>query len=328
MSSFPKLVDFITSTTDVPCANATAKQNLWQEAIGNPMSDFLGRKGKRIRADLIGIAYQIAGGKNEAPDSIIDFIELLHAGSLIIDDIQDNSRNRRRKETMHLKYGVPLAINTGNMLYFAALEKLAEIDLNASEAMEIMQKSLHVIRRCHEGQALDLTATFDQLPPAVIPDTVLQISQMKTGSLTALACWLGGRLAGGDAVTCERLSNFGMELGIGLQMQNDFVELQKAAFSRRNSDDLRNRRITWPWAWLAEAYPTGDVKALSANVCEQLPEMQQVAQQFLERIEIVAVNEINERLEGSIAILQSLDLDPAITQKLNQIIATLELRYV
>ena len=328
MSSVPKLVDFITTTTDVSCTNTTAKQKLWQEAIGNPMFDFLGRKGKRIRADLIGIAYQIAGGQNDAPESIVEFIELLHAGSLIIDDIQDNSRNRRRKETMHLKYGVPLAINTGNMLYFAALEKLAEVDLGGNDAMAIMQKALQVIRRCHEGQALDLTATFDQLPPEVIPDTVLQISQLKTGALTALACWLGGRLAGGDEVTCERLSDFGMELGIGLQMQNDFVELQKAAFSRCNSDDLRNRRITWPWAWLSEAYPKSDVKSLSEKICQQLPEMQQVAQQFLERIEIVAVNEINERLEGSIAILQTLDLDPAITQKLNQIIATLELRYV
>lgn len=328
MSSVSKIVDFTTTTNDVSCGNLTAKQSLWQEAIGNPMSDFLGRKGKRIRADLIGIAYQIAGGQNEAPSALVEFIELLHAGSLIIDDIQDNSRNRRRKETMHLKYGVPLAINTGNMLYFAALEKLAEINLPGNQAMTIMQKSLHVIRRCHEGQALDLTATFDQLPPNVIPDTVLQISQLKTGALTALACWLGGRLAGGDEVTCERLSNFGMELGIGLQMQNDFVELQKVAFSRCNSDDLRNRRITWPWAWLAEAYPNGDVKSLAAKVCQAMPEMQHAAQQFLERIEIVAVNEINERLEGSIAILQTLDLEPSINQKLNQIIATLELRYV
>ena len=62
MSSVSKIVDLTTTTNDVSCGNLTAKQSLWQEAIGNPMSDFLGRKGKRIRADLIGITLELLMG--------------------------------------------------------------------------------------------------------------------------------------------------------------------------------------------------------------------------------------------------------------------------
>ena len=328
MSSLPNLMSSISQRTRSTSESCDARRKLWREALGAPLEDFLSRQGKRIRADLIGIAFRTAGGKGEAPSEIVEFVELLHAGSLIIDDIQDNSRNRRRQETIHLKYGVPLAINTGNWLYFAALERLAEVDLPPAKAMTIMNKSLRVIKHCHSGQALDLTATFNELPPHAIPQTVEQISQLKTGALTALAAWLGGMLGGGSDEVCENLSNFGLQLGIGLQMQNDFVELQKAAFSRCNSDDFRNRRITWPWAWLANTVSATEVQRLARLACEQIPEVQDCAQQILERIEIVAVNEINSKLEGSISELNTIDLDHRIRKQLDQIVATLELRYV
>jgi geranylgeranyl pyrophosphate synthase len=300
---------------------------LARRSLEKPLQDFLSRKGKRIRADLIEISFQLCGGLGKPPSEIVEFVELLHAGSLIIDDIQDNSRNRRQRETLHLTYGVPVAINTGNWLYFAALELLTQLDVPAERSLAIMKKVLRVIKQCHEGQALDLTATFDQVTPDQIPETVREISRLKTGALTSLAAWLGAVVAGADHADCERLSRFGTQLGIGLQMQNDFVELQKVAVSRCNSDDLRNRRCTWPWAWLAEAYPAADVTRLAKLACDQAPEQQHCAQQVLERIEIVAANEINEKLENSLDELSNLKIDSKIKNKLNTMIATLELHY-
>ncbi|MEL7500383.1 MAG: polyprenyl synthetase family protein [Planctomycetota bacterium] len=325
MSELPNLVDTALASIG---HSRTRKSPLRQAAIVNPVQDFLGRDGKGIRAELIQTSFQIAGGEGEPPKCVVEFVELLHAGSLVIDDIQDNSRNRRQQETMHLRYGVPLAINTGNWMYFAAIELLAGIDLAPSAVLDIVKKSLGVIKQCHEGQALDLTATFDECSPIELPEVVRTIGESKTGALTALATWLGGVAAGADASVCEQLAKFGMELGIGLQMQNDFVELQKVAVSRCNSDDLRNRRCTWPWAWLAEVYPAEEVQRLAKLAREQLPEPQDAAQQILERIEIVAVNEINQKLEGCLAELNGFRIETDVHEKLNRIVATVELNYV
>ncbi|MEM7782294.1 MAG: polyprenyl synthetase family protein [Planctomycetota bacterium] len=328
MSSIFNLMNSISNGRLSKNSSKDAIRQLWEDSFTGPLEDFLGRKGKRIRADLIDVTFRIGGGTGAVPDQIVQFVELLHAGSLIIDDIQDNSRNRRQKEAMHLKYGVPIAINTGNWLYFAAIELLTELDLPAVQLNRIMKKSLHVIKRCHEGQALDLGATFNQLAPHAIPETVQLISNLKTGALTSLAAWLGGVMSGADESICDELSEFGMSLGVGLQMQNDFVELQKAAFSRHNSDDFRNRRVTWPWAWLASSHSGVEVSRLAEDAMRQLPNIQNCAQQILERIDIFAVNEINQKLEGSAKVLDGLDVEDSVREKLDSIVATLELHYV
>ena len=312
----------------LPRRKTTDEQHLLQQALGDPIDYFLSRPGKRIRAELIEIAYRAAGGAGDLPANIIDFVELLHAGSLIIDDIQDNSLNRRQQETVHLKFGVPLGINTGNWMYFAALEKLSEVGTSPLQTLAIMKESLKVIKHCHEGQALDLTATFDRLEPNSLPRVVEQISELKTGALTGLAAMLGGVVATDDKRTLKTLSQFGRKLGMGLQMQNDFVELQKVASTGNSSDDLKNRRCTWPWAWLASAYSDAEVRRLASLCVEQLPEPQDAAQQILERIEIVAVNEINGKLEEALQVLETLGIDPAISKRMNQIITKLEFNHV
>lgn len=328
MSSHLNRFESLERTQNVAGQNSADEHDLLHQALGVPVEYFLGRPGKQIRTEVIEIAYQSAGGVADVPSGIVDFVELLHAGSLVIDDIQDNSLNRRQQEALHLKFGVPIGINTGNWMYFAALEILSEVGTSASQTLTIMKESLRVIKRCHEGQALDLTATFDGINPNSIPCVVQRISELKTGALTGLAAWLGGVVATEDHNTLETLSGFGRKLGMGLQMQNDFVELQKVAFSRCSSDDLKNRRCTWPWAWLAEAYPAVEVQRLAKLAVEQLPEPQDFAQQLLERIEIVAVNEINNKLEEALRMLENLNIDASISKRMNQIVNTLELHYV
>ncbi|MEM9411189.1 MAG: polyprenyl synthetase family protein [Planctomycetota bacterium] len=300
----------------------------WKEVVYGPLEDFLNRKGKRIRAELIEISFQLGGGQGRPPSQIIDFVELLHAGSLIIDDIQDNSRNRRQKEALHLTYGIPVAINTGNWLYFAALEFLTDLELPSADLMQITKKVLKVIKDCHEGQAIDLMATFDKVPASHMVSTVQQISHLKTGGLTGLAAWLGGVVASADEETCNRLALLGQDLGVGLQMQNDFVELQRAAVSRCSSDDLRNRRCTWPWAWLANSQSSDVLQSIAKFACDEMPNCQSTASRMLEKIEIIAVNQINQKLMHALNAIEKFEAEQSIKNRLNQIVTNLELHYV
>ena len=96
---------------------ATAEQ-LVSVGLTQPVDEFLRRGGKRFRATLLELAYRIAGGDGNVPTPVLEAVELLHAGSLIIDDIEDGTEERRGGAAMHAKIGVPSAINAGNWLYF------------------------------------------------------------------------------------------------------------------------------------------------------------------------------------------------------------------
>src|SRR6516165_313911 len=86
---------------------------------------------------------------------------------------------------------IPLALNTGNWMYFQAIDKLATSPFRSRTRHRILALTTRTIRRCHEGQALDLSARVDLLAPEEIYPAARAISRLKTGGITALAAWLG-----------------------------------------------------------------------------------------------------------------------------------------
>ncbi len=81
----------------------------------------------------------------------------------------------------------------------------------------------------------------------------------------ALAAWLGATAARGEESVVVALDEFGMRLGRGLQMINDLAELNATAEQRGRCDDIRNRRVTWPWAWLAQIAATDEYRRLQLD---------------------------------------------------------------
>ena len=227
-------------------------QYLWNQALNIPAEQFMTRCGKQIRSMLIREAFIAAGGVGDTPRAIAESIELLHAGSLIIDDIEDDSAERRGEPTLHRQIGLPLALNTGNWMYFRALEKLSELETDNRTKYRMISQTVRIVRRCHEGQALDLSAAVNLVAQQDVLPIVRTISRSKTGGLTALSAWLGAVTAFGSGATRKALTRFGMNVGVCLQMQNDLNELTQFVNGEQRFDDLRNARVTWPWAWAAK----------------------------------------------------------------------------
>jgi geranylgeranyl pyrophosphate synthase len=192
-------------------------------------------------------------------------VEILHAGSLIVDDIQDGSRQRRGRAALHHLIGLPLALNTGNWLYFWPLTLISNVGLPPAAELKLQHRIADTLRQCHEGQALDLSARISELHPSEIYGLVQVISERKTGSLMALAAVLGSVAAGADDQTIDALSQFGERLGVGLQMQNDLSELTGNAGPLKHPEDLLHGRVTWPWAWAAERLPAAQFDALQTR---------------------------------------------------------------
>jgi geranylgeranyl pyrophosphate synthase len=271
---------------------ATLPQRLWNQGLFQPAEDFLARRGKQIRAEIVSAAFAVGGGRGEVPSELRDFMELLHAGSLIVDDIEDGSNERRGAPALHCTHGIPIALNTGNWMYFLALEKLMLISNSPSASISTLRLAITVIRRCHEGQALDLAARVDELGVDEVAPTCAEITRLKTGALTGLGARLGGMAAGAELGVCRALEAFGRRLGVALQMQNDLQELESAALQGR-SDDLRNARTTWPWAWAAELCPAECFQSLQRRLSTAVPN-------DLDRLAIALLKHVAK--EGRLAI--------------------------
>ena len=209
----------------------------------------------KIRAALVELSYRISGGTDDVPRSLIDAIETLHAGSLIVDDIEDGSELRRGEPTLHRQVGLPLALNTGNWMYFRALESLAKLSLNDADQHRMLGISIATIRECHEGQAIDLAAKIYEVDQQAVFAIANGICERKTGALTSLAARLVAIAAGASNDHEQALASFGCQLGNCLQMRNDLDELRQVGSDGLRRDDMKNARVTWPWAWYAASCP-------------------------------------------------------------------------
>ncbi|HWN71163.1 MAG TPA: polyprenyl synthetase family protein, partial [Haliangium sp.] len=229
--------------------------HLWERALLGPAREFLRRPGKRFRGRLVEMCWLLAGGAAEGmPAELPLVVELLHAGSLIIDDIQDGSAMRRGAPALHHVYGTALALNTGNWMYFwplALIDRLERLGLASERAAELHRRVRHTLTCCHQGQALDLALKVTELEQGEVPRVVKVTTQLKTGALMELGAALGAVAAGASSRALEAMCRFGRELGTGLQMLDDLGAITSTARRDKGAEDLRLGRPTWPWAWAA-----------------------------------------------------------------------------
>ena len=229
---------------------------VWRRALAAPAAEFLARPGKQLRTTIVRAGWMLGGGDPAAmPDGLPLVIELLHAGSLIVDDVEDDSHERRGAPTLHRVVGVPLAINTGSWMYFWALAELADLGLPPETELAAHRAATATLVRCHQGQALDLAVRIAELEVCDVPAVVAATTRLKTGALCALAAELGAIAAGASIEVRAAIAGFGAAMGSGLQMLDDLGSLTSPARRDKGREDLRGGRPPWPWAWLAEQGP-------------------------------------------------------------------------
>ena len=234
----------------------------WREALVGPALAFLDRPGKDLRARLVRAGWTLAGKPATGmPASLPRSIELLHAGSLIVDDVQDGSDHRRGAPSLHKLVGEPLAINTGSWMYFWALAELSRLGIAGA-----LERAVAILVRAHQGQALDLSTRITELEMREAPGVVAATTRLKTGALCRLAMELGAMAAGAPPRVVVAIGALGESAGMALQMLDDLGCIVASERRGKACEDLLACRPTWPWAWLAAS---GDAVAWSA-LCSQM----------------------------------------------------------
>jgi geranylgeranyl pyrophosphate synthase len=296
------------------CAlDPTVPAAVWRAALAGPAATFLTRPGKDLRARLVRAGWVLAGrAAAELPERLARVIEILHAGSLIVDDVQDAAVQRRGGPALHRLVGEALAINTGSWMYFWALSELAELAIPGA-----VEAALATLVRCHQGQALDLAARVDTLAMRDVPAVVAATTRLKTGALCRFATELGARAAGAAADAVARIGGFGERTGTALQMFDDLGSI--GARRNKGREDLLQARPTWPWAWLAEqddpfvwARLTHDLVCVGAGLA--YPEA--LADGLAERVYTTGKARATEMLEAALTALGTGDEARAIAAEL------------
>jgi geranylgeranyl pyrophosphate synthase len=262
----------------------------WEKALSAPLSDFLERPGKEFRAALVETAYRLVRPLGDCPPALPKLVEIIHAGSLIVDDIQDDSKTRRGAPCLHVTYGLPVALNAGNWLYFWAFALVEELELDPLAQLQVYKALSRTMFACHYGQGLDLTARVTDLPQQEVAHIVETSTRLKTGALMSFAAALGAIAGGADTRQLDALAHFGMQLGLGLQMLDDVGGLLNEKRWLKGAEDLTLGRPTWPWAWLATD--------LSANAYADLRTLAGAARDGQHKLDALAKH-MRHELRGS-----------------------------
>jgi geranylgeranyl pyrophosphate synthase len=215
------------------------------KAVAEPIWEFLGRGGKRWRPALFLLICE-ALGKN--PENFVDFAiipEVIHNGTLMVDDIEDASEFRRGKPCTYKIYGLDIAINAGNAMYYLPLLPLIEKreKVSPEKLCKIYEIYVQEMISLSLGQAMDIAwhrglANADKINE----EDYLQMCAYKTGTLARMAAKIAAVLADADAELVEKLGRFTESIGVAFQIQDDVLDLKGADFAEKKGG--RGRDIT------------------------------------------------------------------------------------
>jgi len=232
--------------------------------------------GKRIRAGLPLAA--LAHRKNIAiqPDSLDSLLatdesvqaaiwlglalELLHSGTLAHDDVMDGDKVRRNQPTVWVQFGIPQAINSGDILFYLAQECILRAPgppTQSTQAIAGLNRSMQLVIA---GQAIEMALRRDQRLPT--PADYKTLARGKTGGLFGLGLYFGLLSAGVPDAELDNVWELGLKLGQLFQVQDDILDLvgEKGRGSHKN--DLREGKPSWLIAEAAQALSPADAQHL------------------------------------------------------------------
>jgi geranylgeranyl pyrophosphate synthase len=182
------------------------------QAISKPIWELLSRGGKKWRPFLMQLSYKAVGGKNNI-EKFMALPELIHNGTLIIDDIEDCSNLRRGKPCIHKLFGINIAINAGNSLYYLPLLLITKDNsLNPVLKVKIYELINKEMVKLSFGQAKDISAILGKA----------------------------------NTKQTEALGKFAESIGIAFQIQDDILNITEKGWGKEFGEDITEGKKTLP----------------------------------------------------------------------------------
>lgn len=197
--------------------------------------------GKRIRPALLLLAARASGSdQRDRAVTLAAVAEMMHAATLIHDDIVDHSAMRRGRPSANARWGSDVSVLVGDFLYSRAIQILV-----ANGDLRILQAFADATVCMTEGEVLQLQLLRDL---KISEADYLRIVTGKTAALMSAAARAGALVAGAPMPTVEALAAFGLNLGIGFQLVDDALDYvaREERLGKPVGSDFREGKITYP----------------------------------------------------------------------------------
>lgn len=220
----------------------------------DPAQEFLGIGGKRVRPVMCLMGNELFDDISADAYPLATAVELFHNFTLIHDDIMDKAPLRRGKPTVHAAYGEPTALLGGDVMLVVAYDYLNQIDT------KYQKKIIHIFNRTArevcEGQQLDMD--FEKKDHVNLDEYIHMIG-LKTSVLLAASLTMGAVLGGAGENNQQHLYEFGKNLGIAFQIQDDYLDAfgDPEKFGKQVGGDIIANKKTF---LLIHALETADEK--------------------------------------------------------------------
>ena len=219
---------------------ASTDLNGQPKELYEPIAYTLLQSGKRLRPMLCLLANELFDGDEQEALWPALALETFHNFTLIHDDIMDKAPLRRGKETVYQKWNADIAILSGDAMLAQAFQYALKPQKGAELARQLGKVAIEIC----EGQQMDLN--FETLGNVTIPE-YLEMIRLKTAVLLATALQMGATVAGAPADDIQRLYNFGINMGMSFQLQDDILDLYSdvAVFGKRHGGDIADNKKTY-----------------------------------------------------------------------------------
>ncbi len=222
--------------------------------------------GKRLRPTLCLLCCQAAGGDYHTALPAAAAVEIIHNFSLVHDDVQDRSVERRHRPSVYALWGDAQAINLGDAMFTQGRRALLRLIDRGVPAVTVLAAVDALDATClalTEGQYLDMD--FESRTQ-VSEEEYYSMIRRKTGALLACSAQLGPLVATGDAGLADGYHRFGLELGVAFQVQDDILGIwgDPNVTGKPAADDILSRKKTLPVLFARRSAMESDRELLKA----------------------------------------------------------------
>lgn len=241
-------------------AEIRAQAGLFDPALEEHVAYAIESSGKRLRPAMAVLAGGLTGGVSEEHRRLAVTVELIHAATLVHDDILDHADVRRGQPTPNARWGNSVAVLLGDCLFAHSLRLAASFD-----DIRICRRIAQAASEVCTGEIVQTQRRFDF--GLSVPD-YYRIIGMKTGALFAIAAELGAALNGASADVCEAMNAFGMQIGTAYQVYDDCIDLagDERRIGKTLGSDLRRGKLTLPILHLLNTASLGEKAKMTAQI--------------------------------------------------------------
>jgi geranylgeranyl diphosphate synthase, type II len=210
--------------------------------IYSPVIYTLEMGGKRLRPALLLMAYGLYSDQLLKAIPAAMAIEMFHNFTLLHDDIMDNANLRRNKKTVHVEFSPNTAILSGDAMSILSYEYITRIE--APDYASVLKLYTQTALKICEGQQYDME--FESRSK-VNEDEYLMMIGLKTAVLLSTSLKIGAMIAGAPHKDTENLSNFGYNLGMAFQLQDDLLDTfgDTTSFGKNIGGDIASNKKTY-----------------------------------------------------------------------------------